>query len=97
MCGGFRNQTNTDPLYPGRKMTNVTQQRFWLVWNPDGKQPPKHRHTSLASAIAEAERLVRIHRKDVFWVMESVEAREVFDMVRIMATDGETRQDEWPH
>lgn len=47
----------------------ATDTDFWLVWSPQGKWPPRHRHASEQSATHEAERLARLHPGSVFYVV----------------------------
>lgn len=55
---------------------------FWLVWNPNGKNP-SYRHAFEANAIREAERLARENPGETFVVLASVAARSTADMQRI--------------
>lgn len=68
-------------------INQLTYKAFWFVWNPNGHNP-KYQHNSEASATAEAERLARAHPGETFVVLESICARRVDDMLRIvMRTD----------
>ncbi len=66
-------------------MANDTEQQkpFWLVWSPQGTHPPEYRHTNVTSATHEAERLARLHPGRVFFVLQSVCARQLNDMHRV--------------
>lgn len=55
---------------------------FWMVWNPDGNAP-RYKHRTEEAAFAEAERLARTNKGQVFVVLESAGARLVDDMVKI--------------
>ncbi|HEX6022538.1 MAG TPA: hypothetical protein VFZ00_11125 [Solirubrobacter sp.] len=44
---------------------------FWIVWCPNGKQPPKARHRTRDAAIKEAFRLARQAPGEEFFVMET--------------------------
>jgi hypothetical protein len=65
-----------------------TEKAFWLVWSPTGARPPKYRHASEQSAVAEAERLAREHAGQLFVVLEAIAARRVDDMQRTAFTCG---------
>lgn len=47
---------------------------FWLVWNPEGYNPPQCKHNTEEGATREAERLARANPGQTFIVMESVGA-----------------------
>lgn len=53
---------------------------FWIVWNPDGRNPTV-RHSTHASARAEAFRLAQANQEERFIVMESVECFEVNNLI----------------
>ncbi|WP_342361349.1 hypothetical protein [Terrarubrum flagellatum] len=55
---------------------------FHLVWSPDGKSPPSHRHNSEASARAEAGRLARANPGKSFFVLEAIAEAQVNEPVR---------------
>ena len=63
-------------------MRQMNYATFWMVWNPYGAAP-RHKHQTEASAFAEAERLARLNKGQVFVVLESIGARLVDDMVKI--------------
>lgn len=44
---------------------------FFIVWNPDGFRPPKHRHDEEYKAKAEASRLAMENPLQEFYVMEA--------------------------
>jgi len=45
----------------------MTQNKFWLVWSPQGKEPPKKRYSSEKSAIEAGKKLAESYPKqDVF-------------------------------
>lgn len=48
---------------------------FWLVWNPNGTQPPRRQHLSLESAGDEASRLAASKPGESFFVLHAVEVR----------------------
>lgn len=53
-------------------------QRFYIVWNPERTTPPRYRHDSLLSAIAEAKRLADANPGQSFIVLASMgEAKKV--------------------
>lgn len=60
----------------------LTYAPFWLVWNPDGKNP-MYQHRSEQGAVTEAERLARQSPGTTFVVLESACARRVDDMLKI--------------
>ncbi|MDX9896338.1 MAG: hypothetical protein RBS34_12870 [Desulfofustis sp.] len=45
---------------------------FWLVWNPNGRQPLV-RHPTEEVARREAERLARKHPGDTFYVLQAMD------------------------
>jgi hypothetical protein len=47
-------------------------------------KPPSFKHASEAQAIAEAERLARIHTGSRFYVLHATEMRQVDSMKRIV-------------
>lgn len=49
---------------------NEQNGRFWMVWNPVGRQPT-FKHPCQESARREAERLARLYPNERFWVLES--------------------------
>jgi hypothetical protein len=51
---------------------NTERTPFWLVWCPDGKTPPKHRHGTRESAEMEAARQARVNPGKKFYVLEPV-------------------------
>jgi len=53
--------------------------RFWLVWCENGG-PPTVKHTDIASAECEAERLARKHRGTTFVVLEALASVNVTDV-----------------
>lgn len=55
---------------------------FWLVWNPNGKNPQR-RHDEVSAAISEAERLANQNPGEIFIVVESVCSRQVSQMQKI--------------
>lgn len=50
-------------------MPKKTAAPFWMVWNPDGRQP-RFRHDNQQLAVAEAERLARANPGQEFYVLE---------------------------
>jgi hypothetical protein len=45
----------------------MTQNKFWLVWSPQGKEPPKKRYNSEESAVEAGKKLAESYPKqDVF-------------------------------
>lgn len=46
--------------------------RFYLVWSPSGKYPPKYRHETPAQAQTEAERLAKEHPGSEFFVIAAM-------------------------
>ena len=52
-------------------MTNdtVPELRFWMVWNPMGREP-RHKHFSRSGANREAERLARENPQETFYVLK---------------------------
>lgn len=44
---------------------------FFIVWNPDGLNPPRHRHRDRGTAEAEAKRLALENTPQEFFVMEA--------------------------
>lgn len=68
-------------------MSNQTENPFWLVWSPTGARPPRFRHPTEQSAIAEAERLARAHPGQLFVVLQPIAGRRVDNMVRTIYVD----------
>lgn len=52
---------------------------FWLVWNPEGMQPPRYQHHSAKSAADEAERLAAHQPGHSFYVLHATEMRRTAD------------------
>lgn len=46
--------------------------RFWLVWCPEGRKPPKYQHNIKESAEREAARLAEKYPGEEFYVMEAI-------------------------
>lgn len=44
---------------------------FWMIWNPYG-HAPTHKHITVESARAEAERLARLNPGVTFYVLQAV-------------------------
>lgn len=59
----------------------MSADRFWLVWSPAGRTPPKYRHETKAKAQIEAERLARVNPGQSFYVVEAVSCSSVPMMV----------------
>ena len=55
-----------------------TTPRFWIVYNPHGQLPRAHffKHPSMGKAMAEAKRLAELHPKEIFFVLETVSAKQ---------------------
>lgn len=49
----------------------MSPEKFWAVWRIDGGSPPHKRHTTLAAAQAEAERLAKL-ADTPYYVLETV-------------------------
>lgn len=60
--------------------------KFWFVWNENGKAPT-YKHDTLDSAKKEAERLALLHHTQKFIVLESVEYCYINNPVIWMKTD----------
>ena len=57
-------------------MNDVTKHAaFWIVWSPTGDPPPRYRHETENSAVAEAERFAQLRPGSTFVVLSSVCAR----------------------
>lgn len=54
--------------------------KFWMVWM-EGNRDPQHKHTSSHSAEMEAERLARLHPGRTLYILESVNACKVADVI----------------
>lgn len=50
----------------------MSEEVFWIVWCPTGKEPPHKRHATLEAAIAHAEALASASRTPPFFVMQAV-------------------------
>lgn len=46
--------------------------KFWIVWSPQGRTPPSHRHWSKDDAMREAERLAKASPNAEFFAMKCV-------------------------
>ena len=55
-------------------MLKLPTERFWLVWNPNGRSPT-FRHHSRQSATTEAERLANQNPGLNFFILEAVAGR----------------------
>lgn len=62
---------------------------FFIVWNPDGLNPPRHRHTEFYRAQAEASRLALENSPQEFFVMEARCVARVRKPVEIEVFDGD--------
>ena len=60
--------------------------QFWMVWNPNRKQPT-YRHETEAAAVIEAERLARLNPSEDFFVLEAIALRCVDNMQRVNLRD----------
>lgn len=60
----------------------MNESPFWLVWNPNGRNPA-YQHQTAHGAIVEAERLARANPGEMFIVMQSVCGRTVNDLQKI--------------
>lgn len=49
----------------------MSDSKFWVVWQPESGSPT-HRHESLESATAEAERLAECAPRRQFYVLEAI-------------------------
>lgn len=47
------------------------QMRFWMVWNPEGRQP-QYKHFTRTEADMEAQRLARVNPEQSFYVLKAV-------------------------
>ena len=68
----------------------LRRQKFWIVWSPQGQNPPSFVHESSISAELEAERLAALHKGREFYVMESRFGRAVDDMHRVNYNDSDS-------
>ena len=59
------------------------QSAFWCVWNPAGSSPTE-RHSSMNSAMAEAQRLARKVRGQRFYVLRAEMFYEVSDLRHVV-------------
>lgn len=62
-------------------MKTETEAVFWVVWNPEGRNP-QVRHTTQEKATHEAKRLAIAHPGERFVVLESVDCYEVCNLTR---------------
>jgi hypothetical protein len=74
-------------------MAIITSERptgdaFWLVWNPAGRAPV-FKHSSEASAVAEAERLAKLNQGQQFFILQAVAMLTVTNMRRVSLTPAE--------
>ncbi len=51
---------------------------FWLVWNPEGRNP-HYRHPTAKAAADEAERLAGMNPTKSFYVLHAIELRRTAD------------------
>ena len=49
----------------------MTQNKFWLVWSPQGLTPPKKRYETQEKAIAGAKKLAESYPKQDIFVVEA--------------------------
>lgn len=59
----------------------MTTETFWMVWNP-AANAPRHRHDYEGGAIAEAERLARLHPGQEFFILEATHLRTVSEPMK---------------
>lgn len=62
-------------------MKTETEAVFWVVWNPEGRNP-KVRHPTQEMATQEAKRLAAAYPGERFVVLESVDCYEVCNLTR---------------
>ena len=48
----------------------MTNEKFWIVWSPNGKTNPRVKHGDYFSARGEANRLCELNPNQEFYVME---------------------------
>lgn len=60
--------------------------KFWLVWNPAGRNP-SYRHHVRSAAESEAERLARLNPGQIFVVLEALCAKRALPVETIALTD----------
>lgn len=66
---------------------------FWLVWSPGGAAPPRYRHSSQRSAVAEAERLADLNPGWSFFVLRACEMRRSRGLERVTLVEDATRKE----
>jgi len=68
----------------------MSKSAFWAVWCPTAGSPTV-RHETESHAIAEAERLARLHQGSEFYVLEATHLRVMDSMQRVcLRDDGES-------
>ena len=56
---------------PQEEVLNDAEPTFFLVWNPEGREPPRYRHYTEHSAQQEAMRLAAEHHGQEFFVLKA--------------------------
>ena len=54
--------------------------RFWILWNPNGNEPPRVRFTNLVAAERARDNMARQHPGNEFIVMQSVSSARAIDI-----------------
>lgn len=49
----------------------VISGKFFMVWSPEGSNPPRVRHTTNEEAVKAAEEMARLHPGQQFYVMQA--------------------------
>lgn len=52
--------------------SNMNEQAYFVVYNPNSSKPPQVRHADFGAAKAEAERLAGIHAGERFYILQAV-------------------------
>lgn len=50
----------------------IVHTKFWIVWSPEGKTPPRKFYDNLARAEHDAKEVVSAHPEQVAYVLEFV-------------------------
>jgi hypothetical protein len=66
----------------------VNRDKFWLVWNPKGRNP-LHRHDSYDAALAESKRLAEQHADESFYVLVALSVSQRIQPVTVTELDGD--------
>lgn len=63
----------------------MNDEKFWLVWSPQGRTPPSMRHLTIDTANTEADRLAKLNPGHSFFVLtaESLHVKRDVDVIQL--------------